>query len=164
MSYVVSTNLVCTSGGHGVVPGYTVFYSNGSSFVYVLGVNATSLPPTVVPLPWFAYVPVIILVYSIAIALLLVFNKTVFRLAVIVLSVIGLVVVSGFGALPYVPVVVNCPLVGSSTYVRTVISVLNPYYPLYYIDYVILISIILVAVAIEIITRIGALLRVRTYE
>ena len=133
--------------------------------VYEFGVYGwrTGIPPTVVPLPWFAYMPAVILVYSIAIALLLVNNKTIFRMAVIVLGVIGLVVASGFSALPYVSLAVNCPLVGSSTYVRTVISVLNPYYPLYYIDYVILISIILIAVVIEIVARLESLLRVRTY-
>ena len=123
LNYTTAVTPYCGSAGIG----YTVYYSNGSATTYVIGVNATTLPPNFVV--GYSILDAILMVASLALASLVAYHvaagKGLGTTRLVTLSLIGLAVF-GVGMLmsasPLRPVVMSC---GSSTYTVMAYDPLN---------------------------------------
>ena len=144
-NYTTAVSAYCAGGQ----VGYSVYFSNKTVFTYILGVNASSIPPGIVPLPAAAYVPIISLMVAIVlfIALFARRNSLTWRVVAIALAIITMVATRALVS-PYVTTTLNC-LTNSDSYDMVTVSMPNPYYPYTLTAYIALFSVIMIAVVLQ---------------
>lgn len=124
--------LLCSSNG---VTGYQVMYSNGSKLSFILGVNATSLPPSFAPV--YIIVDYFLVIAAIGLMLSTIYviaSSSLSRRMAAVLIIINLIVTAGAGVYsssPLRPLNVSC---GSSSFT---IFITDPALPLAYMAFII---------------------------
>jgi glucan phosphoethanolaminetransferase (alkaline phosphatase superfamily) len=126
-----------------------VYFSNKTVFTYILGVNASNIPPGIVSLPAVAYVPIISLMVAIVLFIVLFArrNSLTWRIVAIALAIITMVTTRALAS-PYVTTTLNC-LTSSGSYDIATVSIPNPYYPYAITAYIALFSVIIVAVVLQ---------------
>jgi len=144
-NYTTAVTAYCANGQIG----YTVYLSNKTVLTYILGVNASSIPPGIVSLPAVAYVPIASLMIAIIlfIALLVKRNSMTWRITTIALAIITMVVTRALAS-PYVTTTLNC-LTSSGGYDVVSVSMPNPYYPYALTAYTALFAVVIIAVALQ---------------
>ena len=144
-NYTTAVSAYCASGQ----VGYSVYLSNKTVFTYILGVNASSIPPGIVSLPAVAYMPIISLMVAIVLFIVLFArrNSLTWRVVAIALAIITMVATRALAS-PYVTTTLNC-LTGSGSYDIATVSIPNPYYPYAITAYIALFAVIMVAVVLQ---------------
>ena len=145
LNYTTAVSAYCAGGQ----VGYSVYFSNKTVFTYILGVNASSIPPGIVSLPAVAYVPIISLMVAIVLFIVLFArrNSLTWRVVVVALAITTMVATRALAS-PYVTTTLNC-LTSSGSYDIATVSIPNPYYPYAITAYIALFSVIMVAVVLQ---------------
>jgi hypothetical protein len=144
-NYTTAVSAYCASGQ----VGYSVYFSNKTVVTYILGVNASSIPPGIVPLPAIVYAPIISLMVAVILFIVLFArrNSLTWRVITIALAIITMVATRAFTT-PYVTTTLNC-LASNGDYDVVTLSIPNPYYPYVTTAYIALFSVIMIAVALQ---------------
>jgi glucan phosphoethanolaminetransferase (alkaline phosphatase superfamily) len=144
-NYTTAVSAYCAGGQ----VGYSVYFSNKTVFTYILGVNASNIPPGIVSLPAVAYVPIISLMVAVILFIVLFArrNSLTWRVVAIALAIITMVATRALAS-PYVTTTLNC-LTSSGSYDIATVSIPNPYYPYAITAYIALFSVIMVAVVLQ---------------
>jgi len=143
---------VCNTNNIGYTATYTEKLPNGTTYTYtltyILGTNASDLPPGAVPLPAVAYMPVFSLMVAVILFILLFarWRATSWRVAVIALAIITMVATKAIAS-PYVNTTINC--ITGNSYATTTTTVPNPYYPYVTTAYIALFAVIMIAVTLQ---------------
>ena len=144
-NYTTAVTAYCVDGQIG----YTVYFSNKTVVTYILGVNASGIPPGIVPLPAVAYVPVVSLMMAVALFIVLFVkrNSMAWRVTIIALAIITMVVTRALAS-PYVNTTLDC-LTSSGGYDVVTVSMPNPYYPYALTAYTALFAVVIITVALQ---------------
>jgi hypothetical protein len=143
---------VCNTNNIGYTTTNLEKLPNGTTYTYtltyILGTNASNLPPGAVSLPAVAYMPIFSLMVAVILFMLLFarWYATSWRVAVIALAIITMVVTKAVAS-PYVNTTINC--ITGSSYATTTTTVPNPYYPYVTTAYIALFAVVMVAVTLQ---------------